>query len=608
MGLEKEVALESPKEASSGKGIGHRLLLGLVWAGLAIALACHFWAANRGLEMTDEASYLLLALDPWNTMGHGSLHGFFLHPLYLLGGSSVAGLRILGFAFTLAAAARLAATLGEFLEANGRPEMKDWRPWILPVLMISSLTYLNAGMRTPCYNWLVLVGGMLVWSGWFLFQSAGKGWGEAGLGLFLIWGGKWSSWIVLVFVLLLASRISGRWKREKTFWGRVAGVFLGMTAVFLISFVGPDALSSSWAAGRIFQETTGTHGFHLLPKYLWEMIYYIYRVGRAFVWLLPPILLLSWWSRKSPGFWSVEKIAGVLFLAGFSLAAARGWWRGGYDQFGKESVLAGCWLLGVAWTVWAVNRRADIKGEISKTRGEELVVGNLGLVAGGSAWFLICLVLTPFLLGFGTATSIADYAGQGTVFFAAAGVWLLGSARPTLRTLGWGLPALVLMGLGLLQASRVATSLSDLYRIGDIRSQNTAIDFGPEKGRLCVDPGLAAAVAETGAELARGSFSPGDPVIGVDALCGLVYLLGAKSAGACWFFEAQEQYLRRMVARIPTEKLQHGWVIQRSSTRIPSPFQWHPDPNSLKFLKEVPVILDRGPETISIFSAQNHAH
>ena len=164
------------------------------------------------------------------------------------------------------------------------------------------------------------------------------------------------------------------------------------------------------------------------------------------------------------------------------------------------------------------------------------------------------------------------------------------------------------MGLGLLQASRVATSLSDLYRIGDIRSQNTAIDFGPEKGRLCVEPGLAAAVAETGAELARGSFSPGDPVIGVDALCGLVYLLGAKSAGACWFFEAQEQYLRRMVARIPTEKLQHGWVIQRSSTRIPSPFQWHPDPNRLKFLKEVPVILDRGPETITIFSAQNHAH
>ena len=275
------MARKTQNEASSGKGVGHRLLLGLVWTGLAITLACHFWAANRGLEMTDEASYLLLALDPWNTMGHGSLHGFFLRPMYLLGGSSVAGLRILGFALTLAAAARLAVSLGELLKTNGRPGMKDWCPWILPVLMISSMTYLNAGMRTPCYNWLVLVGGMLLWSGWFLFQSAGKGWGEAGLGLFLIWGGKWPSWIVLVLVLLLASKFSGRWEKEKAFWGKVGVVFLGMTAVFLISFVGPDALSSSWAAGRIFQETTDTHGFHLLPKYLWEMIYYTYRVEHA---------------------------------------------------------------------------------------------------------------------------------------------------------------------------------------------------------------------------------------------------------------------------------------------------------------------------------------
>jgi hypothetical protein len=599
------MARKTQNEASSGKGVGHRLLLGLVWTGLAITLACHFWAANRGLEMTDEASYLLLALDPWNTMGHGSLHGFFLRPMYLLGGSSVAGLRILGFALTLAAAARLAVSLGELLKTNGRPGMKDWCPWILPVLMISSMTYLNAGMRTPCYNWLVLVGGMLLWSGWFLFQSAGKGWGEAGLGLFLIWGGKWPSWIVLVLVLLLASKFSGRWEKEKAFWGKVGVVFLGMTAVFLIFFVGRDALSSSLAAGRIFQETTGTHGFHLLPKYLWEMIYYLYRIGRAFVWLLPPILLLVWWSRKNPALWSVEKIAGVLFLAGFSLAAARGWWRGGYDQFGKESVLAGCWLLGVAWTVWAINRRADIKGKTYESEGGEVVVSNRELVAGGSAWFLSGLVLTPFLLGFGTATSVADYAGQGTVFFAAAGVWLLGSVRPTLGTFGWGLPALALTGIGLLQASRVATSLSDLYRIGDIRSQNTAIGFGPEKGRLWVDPGLAAAVAQTGAELAQRSFSPGDPVIGVDALCGLVYLLGAKSAGACWYFQNEEDYLRRMVACLDPAVLKKSVVIRRSSSAIAVSDQWLAIPLVLTKGSPIAVRMDRGSEMIFVYFLKN---
>jgi hypothetical protein len=568
---------------------------GLAWGALGVALACHLWAAFRGLEMTDEASYLLLALDPWNTMGHGSLHGFFLHPLYLLGGSSVAGLRILGFALTLAAAARLAASIGRFLGAEGGQGIVGWRPLILPALLVSSLTYLNAGMRTPGYNWLVLAGGMLVWSGWFRFQSTGKGWIEAGLGLFLIWGGKWSSWIALVPVLLIASRISGRWEREAAFWGKVGGVFLGLAAVFLLFFVGRDALVSTWTAGRIFQETTGTHGFHLLPKYLWEIFYYLYRIGRAFVWLLPPILLLAWWRRKNPGRWSVEKVAAVLFAGGFGLAAARGWWRGGYDQFGKESVLAGCWLLGVAWTVWAARRRKNAVGR----RSEE---GGRWSVAGGRWAVLGALMLTPFLLGFGTATSVADYAGQGTVFFTAAGVWLLASPRPARGKPGWVLPALALTGLGLLQASRVATSLADLYRIGDIRFQNTAIDFGPEKRRLRVDPGLAAAVSKVGAELTRMSFQPGGPVIGVDALCGLVYLVGARSAGACWYFQNEEDYLRRMVGQLNPEVLKSSLILRRSSSAIGTPERWLPVSVIATQGSPMAVQMDRGPEKLLLLA------
>ena len=44
----------------------------MAWVALGFAVGCHLWAANRGLEMTDEASYLLIALDPWHTWGHGT--------------------------------------------------------------------------------------------------------------------------------------------------------------------------------------------------------------------------------------------------------------------------------------------------------------------------------------------------------------------------------------------------------------------------------------------------------------------------------------------------------------------------------------------------------
>ena len=62
-----------------GYTISNRIAVGLAWAALITALTFHVWAANRGLEMTDEASYLLIALDPWGTRGHGTFHGSILY-------------------------------------------------------------------------------------------------------------------------------------------------------------------------------------------------------------------------------------------------------------------------------------------------------------------------------------------------------------------------------------------------------------------------------------------------------------------------------------------------------------------------------------------------
>ena len=46
------------------------ITVALIWVALGVTLLAHLWGANRGLEMTDEVSYLLIALDPWGTRGH----------------------------------------------------------------------------------------------------------------------------------------------------------------------------------------------------------------------------------------------------------------------------------------------------------------------------------------------------------------------------------------------------------------------------------------------------------------------------------------------------------------------------------------------------------
>lgn len=502
--------------------------------------------------MTDEASYLLIALDPWHTWGHGTFHGFLLRPLYLLGGSTVMGLRWIGYgvllfaAWRLAGAVRLRARQGNLAVAN----------FCAPLLMLAAMTCYSAGIRTPCYNWMILVGAILAWSGWLRSGISGMGPLELGIGLTLAVLGKWGAALVLFAMLAgvsysLRGRSIGPNRRE---WiAALFFMFVG-TGIFAI-YAGKAGIQDTIQAGILIAKTTGSHGWFIVPKYGWEIFYYFYRIVRAFVWLLPVILIFWWLSERNPEKWTTTKIATILFTAGLSLGALRGWWRGGIEQFGKESVLAGCWLLGVAWTVWAVRRKSAATRPRSDTEEEKSVPGSL----------LWALVMTPFLCGIGTNTSIADYAGQGTVFFAAAGILMLGSLpAASIRSVA----VISLAGLCLIQASRVSSSLLGMYRLGSVFEQTETLKVGPEAGRLKVDPKTFGQIEAIHHILHKEGFQAGTPIIGVDSLCGWVYLSGGKSPGVPWFFIDQKAYVSEVLKVIPPQLLKESWVWIRSSSKL----------------------------------------
>jgi len=536
--------------------------------------------------MTDEASYLLIALDPWKTWGHGTFHGFLLRPLYLLAGESVVGLRWIGYAALLGGAWRLAGAVRLNLGA-GKEAVASL---CAPVLMVASFTCYSAGMRTPCYNWMILLGAMLAWSGWLRCGTGRIGSLELGWGLTIALLGKWGAALILLLLFVILSLFSrgNSLGPSRADWSKALLAFAGTTAAFAI-YAGAHGIRETIQAGVLIAQTTGSHGWFILPKYGWELFYYLYRMGRALVWLLPAILLFWWLGKKNPKVWPIEKIATILFSAGLLLAAARGWWRGGIEHFGKESVLAGCWLLGVAWTVWAV--RGSAKAE-SGSRGSE---------GAGRSPVLWGLVATPFLCGIGTNTSIADYAGQGTVFFTAVGVLLFSSlpAQSASRVAG-----VALTGLCLIQASRVSSSLLGMYRLGSILEQREILNVGPEAGRLLVNSNTKREV-ESIHEILRGTvFFPRSPVVGVDSLCGWVYLAGAVSPGVPWFFRDQEQYLQQVLAHSDVEMLDTSWVWIRSSSQMQDPARWWPrriPPPYWKKAGEVSLVTDRGPEKLLFF-------
>jgi len=528
----------------------------LAWGALALTVVCHLGAANRGLEMTDEASYLLIALDPWNTWGHGTFHGFLLRPLFLLGGESVAGMRWMGYAILLAAAGRLAGAVNSRLGA-GKEAVASLSA---PVLMIASMTAYCGGIRTPCYNWMILLGAILSWSGWLRAARQRLGPVELGVGLTIALIGKWGAALILLALFTALSLMQrGDSPGPSRIGWRTALLTFALTAGGFAIYAGREGIRDTLEAGVLIAQTTGSHGWFILPKYGWEVLYYAYRIARAYFWLVPAILVFWWLARRNPRKWTPEKIAGVLFAAGLSLAAVRGWWRGGIEQFGKESVLAGCWLLGVAWTVWAVKRRKEAGGR----RPE---VGNQPVVLWG-------LVATPFLCGIGTNTSIADYAGQGTVFFAAAGILLFGQL-PSPRIV-W-VAGIALVGLGLIQSSRISSALLGMYRLGSVFSQTETLSFGPEKERLRVSPETKGALEGLHPFLEREEFKTGDPLIGVDSLCGLVYLAGGRSPGMPWFFRDQKIFLETTLRTLPVPTLEKTWLLVRSSSQSARPSEWWP--------------------------------
>jgi len=559
------------------------------WTALATSLGCHLWAANRGLEMTDEASYLLIALDPWHTWGHGTFHGFLLRPLYLLGGSSVVGLRWIGYGVLLFAAWRLAGAV-RLRVGQGKLALADF---CAPVLMVAAMTCYSAGMRTPCYNWMILVGAILAWSGWLRSGISGIGPLELGIGLTIAVLGKWGATLVLLAMFAGASyslrgRSVGPNRRE--WMAALIAMFVG-TGIFAI-YAGKAGIQDTIQAGILIAKTTGSHGWFIVPKYGWEIFYYFYRVVRAFVWLLPAIFIFWWLSRRNAEKWTTTKIATILFAAGLSLGTLRGWWRGGIEQFGKESVLAGCWLFGVAWAVWAVRRQSAVARRRNGKEVEKSIPDSI----------LWALVMTPFLCGIGTNTSIADYAGQGTVFFVAAGILMLGSLpAASIRSVA----AVSLAGLCLIQASRVSSSLLGMYRLGSVFEQTETVKVGPEAGRLKVDPKTFGQIEAIHHILHKEGFQAGTPIIGVDSLCGWVYLSGGKSPGVPWFFVDQENYLSEVLKIIPAEFLGQSWVWIRSSSKLQEIQSWWPSRGIRspdRQAGKVSLTSDRGDESLRLLA------
>jgi len=217
----KKISWVDPERVSA-------LLLG-GGAVLAGMLLLEKWirGASAGFEFLDEGYNFLVLQNPWKNLGSG-LFGFFLHPFYFLAGEDPGFYRLLGLGILLAAGTGLGRAWAAAVGLSKAP----WA-WAAQAAIVSgALLVFSNGRRTPAYDYLVFVGAVTAWVGYFRILASGSAskvpWLVLGLGLGLVVAGKWSAAVPFTLIFLwLSPPWADREARKGWGWAGLAGLSLG---------------------------------------------------------------------------------------------------------------------------------------------------------------------------------------------------------------------------------------------------------------------------------------------------------------------------------------------------------------------------------------------
>jgi len=530
---------------------------GILWLSVAGAMGVLLASAFRGLEGTDESSWVLCAANPWASPGWGIHFGFFLHPFWQISGHvgafrvvTLLALALMGYGFSKL------LILAEFrLGAEGRMSRYSWI--LIPSLWCAVLSRYSIGTRTPSYDWGLLFGALLFVSGWLWMGSAKAELSIVApsalcsLGVVVCFINKW---VVFPGYLLLVGVLVGVCfpPRDRKRIGLGLGIWGLVWFCLFLFYATPGGFRDTVWAGMA-QLKVGSHA-NLLTHYGVGFLKGCWQVIRAYPWAAGLFglvwgLLYFFGGKKKP---DKTNVAGLTFLAALILLLGRGHWQGGLTSFSKGMMMVVVWLTGVflmARPFW-------------KSRGHSRWEDKYFWATTA----MLCVV--PWLNGVGTATGITDYLVHGTVFFVATGWVFLG------RALAGGLPpwcmAAAALMLGVIHSARAITSTWNTYRIGSVWTEMVPLNHGPEKGRLLSFRASGGDLGELSRDMEQMGFQVGDPILGITDLCDLVYLLGGVSPGVAWYMGhwlPENDGVKSQLGNVPADVLKRSWVLLKKNAK-----------------------------------------
>lgn len=543
---------------------------------LLLGAGVFIWSSNKGFDFTDEGLYLLVYQNPQEFPdSYTSYHRVGAVFFDLVGGNIIA-LRLLGFILTASATFYFSLALTWFLKGRSWSLFEDQveRVFLHLALQGSVLTAYCWLPPTPNYNTMAGIGMLLSCGGILAFFSnadAHRSIAKACIGILTIGGGlllaflaKGSSAVGIALIsLILIGACNLIALKEKFVFVGVVSISVLIGGLFLIFLI--PSLSVSWEffLGSIVALTEGNGAREIIIRHWQESLDFAMRHIRSFV---LPILLaagVGFFARsrflvKSPDrkeslvFWS---IIGVL-IAEVVLLIVRDAFSAGI-QGRSRSFIGYTSLFLVLLTL-----RAVLPGTAQTISPYRLA---------GCLMFLAWLALMPFVTAAGTTHKIFINALLHVAPLAVAILLLAASLDKSLRrVIILPFAGLLIVGLGFSQF--ITGFVLTPYRTAPKWTQTVPVEVGVPATILNLDPASAECIEKTKAALAAAGFKPGDDVLALYGLPGLVYAVGGVSPQRPWFFDnygdiGHEENLRAL-KRISLERISKSFIIRTKSNTI----------------------------------------
>jgi hypothetical protein len=525
--------------------------------------------ADKSFDFTDEGLYLLVYQHPEEFPdSYTSYHRVGAVVSDLVSGNIVA-LRLIGFFLTSAATWYFGLALTWFLKGRGIPLLEDRRDqaFLHLALQGSVLAAYCWLPPTPNYNTMAGIGMLLSCGGIMAFfstpdprHSLGKslfGLLVIGLGLLLAFLAKGSSavGIAVVSVALLGACNIIR-SREKVLFAvlATAAVLLGGICVFLLM----PGLFKSWEffLGSIVALTEGNGAREIIERHWDELLEFVMRHVRSFVF---PVLLafgVGIFSRLRLGEISSDRKSRVVFwlVAGILavevvLLIVRETYLGGISGRKKSFIgYSSLFLLLLALRAAIPDWRKAINP----------------VHLGGFLLFLLWLAVLPFVTAAGTTHRIFINALLHAAPLSAATLLLASSLDKALRR-GIVVPTVCLVIVALGFSQFLTGFVLSPYRTAPKWTQTVPVEIGVPSTVLKLDPASAECIRQTTQALAGAGFKPGDDILALYGLPGLVYAVGGVSPQKPWFFndhgpDGDEANLRAL-KRIPAQRIRESFIL-----------------------------------------------